>query len=428
MSRPRPTHVDESPAAPRSRAATVDGLRDLGDIRDPRVAAAFFRVPRHLFAPDGPLEAAYALDRPVDRHFARVRTAGRASATRLEAMLLEQAGVERGMRCLEIGAGYTTALLAELVGEEGEVVAVDADPHVVDRTARRVAAAGYGRVTLIRADGEDGAPGHAPFDRVIVTSGACDVPPTWIDQLTDDGAIVVPLRIRGLTCGLVLEREDDHLVARSAQVWGFVPLRGAAACAEHLVTVGAREIALRFDGERPGDTDALAGALDTPRVEAWSGVRIGLGKPFELLELWLASVLDGFCLLSVNPTRDSGRVDPAHRVACPAMAGAGGLAHLALRRTGPIAEFGAHGYGPDAARLAEEIAEQVRVWDRYHRGGPGPRITVHPAGDAAGPTDAGRLPDGRVIARRHVRVAVRWPSPTGPGFVPHPCYDTLHVG
>jgi len=427
MSRPRPTDVDDGSAAARLRAAMVDGLRERGDIRDPRVAAAFGRVPRHLFAPGRPVEAAYALDPDGPAH-AHGAPAGRVSAAQLDALLLEQAGLERGMRCLEVGAGHTTALLAELVGPEGEVVAVDPDPEVIDLTARRIAAAGYRRVTLHRADAEHGAPEHAPFDRVIVTSGACDIPPAWIDQLTDDGAIVVPLRIRGLTCALVLEREDGHLVARSAKVWGFVPMRGAETCEEHLVTLGGRGGVLRFDGERPADPGPLAAALAAPRAEAWSGVRIGCGKPFELLELWLASVLDGFCLLSVDPGHGSGRVDPAHRVACPAMAAAGGLAHLALRSTGEVAEFGAHGYGPDAARLAEELAEQVRVWDRYHRGGLGPRITIHPAGDAAGPGEAGRLPDGRVIARRHVRVAVRWPSPTGPGFTPRQRYGTPRAG
>ncbi|MEV5411344.1 methyltransferase, FxLD system [Thermopolyspora sp. NPDC052614] len=379
MPGPRPADVNDGSTAVRLRAAMVEGLRELGDIRDPRVAAALSRVPRHLFAPDEPLEAAYALDRLVTRRDAHGMAVGSISAPQVQAMMLEQAGIERGMRCLEIGSGgYNAALMAELVGDGGEVTTLDIDPGVIDRAGRSLAAAGYPRVNLVLGDGEEGAPEHAPFDRVIVTAGAWDIPPAWIDQLAEDGAIVVPLRVRGLTRSVVLEREDDHLVVRSAKVCGFVPMRGAGAHAEHVLLLRGREIGLRFDEEWPGDANLLDGALDTPRAEAWSGVRIGLTKPFDLLELWLATVLDGFCLLSVDPDLDTGLVAPANRVACPAMASSGSFAYLAMRRGHHTAEFGAHAYGPDAARLAEELAEQVRVWDRDHRGGPGPRITIHP--------------------------------------------------
>jgi protein-L-isoaspartate(D-aspartate) O-methyltransferase len=61
--------------------------------------------------------------------------------------------------------------------------------------------------------------------------------------------------------------------------------------------------------------------------------------------------------------------------------------------------------GRDAATLAETVAEQVRVWDRDHRGGPGPRIAAYPAG-----TPEERLPDGLTITKRHVRVIISWPS------------------
>lgn len=462
MSRPRPTDVDDDSAAARLRAAMVRGLRELGDIRDPRVAAAFSRVPRHLFAPGEPLEAAYALDRLVTRRDAHAIEVGCISAPQMQAMMLEQAGIERGMRCLEIGSGgYNAALMAELAGDEGEVTSVDIDPEVIDRTARCLAQAGYRRVNLVLADGEDGAPEHAPYDRVIVTAGAWDIPPAWIDQLADGGTITVPLRIRGLTRSLALEREDDHLIARSAKPCGFAPMHGVGAQAEHLLLLRNREIGLRFDDEWPGDAARLDRALGTPRAEAWSGVRIGLTKPFDLLELWLATVLDGFCLLSVDPDLDTGLVAPANRVACPATARPGGFAYLAVRRDHRTVEFGAHAFGPDAARLAEELAEQVRVWDRDHRGGPGPCISVHPrvapapdsyalpapgraaarhpaaasaTGVAAPPErpappharPAVRLPQHRIITRRHVHVAVAWPSPTRPGTSPRVFRD--HVG
>jgi len=100
------------------------------------------------------------------------------SAPWLQAMMLAQAQLAPGMRVLEIGSGgYNAALLAELVGEEGEVTTVDIDPEVVDRARCCLEAAGYRRVTVVLADAEGGIPDHAPYDRVIVTAGAWDMPP-----------------------------------------------------------------------------------------------------------------------------------------------------------------------------------------------------------------------------------------------------------
>lgn len=56
-------------------------------------------------------------------------------------------------------------------------------------------AVGYSRVNVVLADAENGVPEHAPYDRIIVTVGAWDVPPAWLEQLADGGRIVVPLRM-----------------------------------------------------------------------------------------------------------------------------------------------------------------------------------------------------------------------------------------
>ena len=59
---------------------------------------------------------------------------------------------------------------------------------------------GYDRiVTVITADGEHGVPGHAPYDRIVVTVQAADIPPAWVHQLKEGGRLVVPLRMRGMT-------------------------------------------------------------------------------------------------------------------------------------------------------------------------------------------------------------------------------------
>lgn len=72
---------------------------------------------------------------------------------------------------------------------------------------------------------------------------------------------------------------------------------------------------------------------------------------------------------------------------------------------GTVRELGAYAHGPEAAEAAEEFVDQVRLWDRDHRHGPGPRLTVHPAD-----TPDTELPTGLVIDRRHTRIAISWPD------------------
>jgi protein-L-isoaspartate(D-aspartate) O-methyltransferase len=406
----------ESAHADALRGKLVAELVTTGTIVSKEVEAAFHAVPRHLFAPGAALEDAYAAFSVVvakrDEHGTTISSV---SAPSVQAVMLEQAGLRPGMRCLEIGSGgYNAALMAELVGAGGEVTTVDIDPDITDRARTFLTETGYGdRVNVVLGDGEEGCPEHAPYDRTIVTVGAWDIPPAWTDQLADDGTLTVPLRMRGLTRSITFAREADHLVSRSAKICGFVTMQGAGAHRERLLLLRGEEIGLRFDEELSADPDALNGALDTPRTEVRTGVTIGRAVPFDTLQMWLATALDGFCLLSVDPKLDTGLVAPQNRMACPAVVQGGSFAYLALRKLNDdpdepdrtTFEFGAHGFGPEAAALAETMARQIRVWDRDHRAGPGPLITVHPA-----VTADEQLPEGRVITKRHVRVVISWPS------------------
>ncbi|MEV7970541.1 methyltransferase, FxLD system [Sphaerisporangium sp. NPDC088356] len=404
----------DSTRADELRGRLADELVAEGLIVSKQIEAAFRTVPRHLFAPEAALEEAYAQDIVVTKRDEPGITISSVSAPQIQAMMLEQAALHPGMRCLEIGSGgYNAALMAELVGEDGEVTTVDIDLDVIDRARLCLTEAGYTRVNVVLADGEDGCAEHAPYDRLIVTAGSWDIPPAWVHQLADGGTITVPLRMRGLTRSITFVRAGDHLVSRSAKICGFVKMQGAGAHAERLLLLRGKEIGLRFDDAWPVDADLLKGALDTTRVEAWSGVTVGRMEPFDTLQLWLATALEGFCLITVDGTLDTGLVAPVNRIASPAVVDAGSFAYLALRPVDEATvEFGAHAFGPDAAALAEALAQQIRVWDHDHRGGPGPRIAAYPAD-----TPDEQLPDGFVITKRHVRVIISWPA-AGQG-VPH---------
>ena len=120
--------MDHAPGrADELRAAMVRALRDEGVIVSGPVAAAFAAVPRHLFAPGESLAAAYAPHGTVvPRRDADGLLLSVIPAPNIQAMKLEPAGIEPGMRVLEVGSGgYNAALIAELAGPGGHVTTVD---------------------------------------------------------------------------------------------------------------------------------------------------------------------------------------------------------------------------------------------------------------------------------------------------------------
>src|SRR5260370_13377992 len=139
--------------------------------------------------------------RVVDRaHFcldAEGRPLPQTSAPEMVARMLRLLDVQPGNHVLEIGtgSGYSTALLAELVGPTGSVVSIDVDLDMTQRAARLLAEAGYHNIVLVTADGRSGYRSHAPFDRLIAWAAAASlVPQAWCDQTRPGATLVVPVR------------------------------------------------------------------------------------------------------------------------------------------------------------------------------------------------------------------------------------------
>ncbi|HEX5402312.1 MAG TPA: methyltransferase, FxLD system [Pseudonocardiaceae bacterium] len=393
------------------RAAMVEHLRAQGELRTDAVIRAFATVPREAFAPEAALEKVYDRDDVViTKRDENGLALSSVSAPRIQAMMLEQAGIRPGMRVLEIGSGgYNAALIAELVGPDGQVTTVDIDPFVVDRARRYLDQAGYRQVRVLLVDAEGGVPEYAPFDRIIVTAGAADIPPAWTDQLTQDGVLVVPLRLRGLTRSVALAREDEHLVSKSYQLCGFVPIQGSGANAERLVLLHGEDIALRLDGGQSADAAALSAALSSPRIVRPSGVQVGGFEPFDDLDLFLATELEDFGLLVATAAGiDTGLVERSTRMGAKTALAEGSFAYRASQASSPERtsfEFVVYGHGPDAEVLAARYVEAISEWDRTHRHGPGARIEVFPAG-----TPDARIGAGRLIEKKHTRVLISWPT------------------
>jgi protein-L-isoaspartate(D-aspartate) O-methyltransferase len=178
------------------RNRMVDHIEAAGHLPSSSVEQALRTVPRHLFVPEASVEDAYANKAITTKPGGPGgRPASCASVPTVVAMMLGQLDAQPGDRILEIGAGtgYNAALVAELVGETGQVSTIDIYRDVAEQARRALDETGYGRVHVITGDGALGAQDRAPFDRIIVTVGPWDLPPAWFGQLAPGGRLVVPL-------------------------------------------------------------------------------------------------------------------------------------------------------------------------------------------------------------------------------------------
>lgn len=413
-----------------ARTAMIEKLWELNALRSDRVAAVFSAVDRHAFAPGVPLDEVYAATTAVktkwDEHGSAVSSI---SAPQIQAFMLEQADIRPGMRVLEVGSGgVNAAMVAELVGEAGSVVTMDIDPEVTGRARELLDAAGYSRVRVECGDAEHGLPEVGLFDVILVTVGCWDIPPAWKEQLVEGGRLVVPLRMRGITRSLALERQGDQLVTRSAETCGFVKIQGQGAHQERMLLLLGDKIALRFDDDTfPVNPNQLNRVLATDRADAWSGVTVAGMESFDSLRLWLATVLPGFCLLAVDsdydPAADHGPVmaeEGGRWFPSAHLHGSGNsFAYLASRRLRPgVFELGAHAFGPHANAAAEQMAEEIRVWNSDYRRGPDPVIGIwhhdtpdHLLYQTDKSAQSGSPSTVTVIDKRHTRVTISWPNP-----------------
>ncbi|HEY7880321.1 MAG TPA: methyltransferase domain-containing protein, partial [Streptosporangiaceae bacterium] len=181
------------------RERLVAEVLQTSGIGDERIAAALRDVPRHLFLPHLPPQDAYLDDAIVTKRDADGQPISSSSQPAIMAIMLDQLTLAPGQRVLEIGAGtgYNAALMRHIVGSAGTVISVDIDADLVGRAREHLASAGYPDVTVVAADGADGYPAGAPYDRVIATVGVSDLAPAWLDQAGPGARIVVPLDVRG---------------------------------------------------------------------------------------------------------------------------------------------------------------------------------------------------------------------------------------
>jgi len=205
--------------AGRSREALVELIEAAG-VRDRRVLEAFRRVDRAGFVPAGWAERANE-DRPIPIPHRQVTT-----QPSLIARMVAGLRLAGGERVLEVGTGlgFQTAILAMLARE---VFSIERFSELAAQARRNLDAVGVSGVTVVVGDGTRGLSEHAPFDAVLVSAAAPEVPEPLVEQLAEGGRLVHPVGPGGYETVIAYRKGGGRLV-EEAQLTpaSFVPLVG----------------------------------------------------------------------------------------------------------------------------------------------------------------------------------------------------------
>ena len=393
------------------RRALVAELERRKLIRSPGVREAFLAVPRESFVPEFAaregLEAVYRDEAILTKSGRHGVPLSSSSQPAIMALMLEQLGLEEGMRVLEVGAGtgYNAALLSLLVGMEGRVVSVDVDAQVAAEARRALRDGGY-RVRIVHADGRAGFAKTAPYDRIIVTASADAISRAWFEQLADDGLLEVPLRLGSLGAqGIpVFRKTPAGFRSLRAVAGGFMPLRSGDDEGDEpprepslLVTDLSRdrsEPLLQLSGaalgtlSQPARRRLVATALGEPRRR-----RLGLRGDHGALGLYLSLTLPKSRLVTGFADFGNGRrTTDFGPPGIGAISRDGGSLALIVARAGRPKVEALNAYGGSAAE--EFLLESVRGWaDRSRPSVSDLEITV-------------------TYEENHSRLRLRWPRPT----------------
>ncbi len=288
------------------RQKLVDYLKSQGNIRSSQVEAAFRAVPRHVFVPGTDIEQVYSDTYILTKQQDGVPISS-SSQPAVMAIMLEMLAIQPEQRILEIGAGtgYNAALLAHIVGKTGSVVTIDIDDDIVAAAREHLDTAGFTQVQAISRDGGFGYPDAAPYDRVIATASASDIPPAWREQLKPGGRLVLPFRFTSLTTQhwlfadqtlLAFEHAGDHLLCTDTYMGGFLPLRGTFAQQSESQIQLAPDGSLTMATFSSADADSVSALLKGPYQDDVLNVRV---THLELLglRLWLAWRDNSYCEL-----------------------------------------------------------------------------------------------------------------------------------
>lgn len=211
-----------------AQAKLVRSLRR--EITDERVLLAMERTPRELFVPKASRHLAYE-DIPLP--IGEDQTISQPFIVALMTQYLELKGDEKVLE-IGTGSGYQAAILAQL---GRHIITVERHKNLADKARERLRNLGLVNVVVHLAGETLGWPDDAPYDAIVVTAGALDIPPVLIEQLAHKGRMVIPIGSRyeqDLKQGI---KEKDKLKVASLGPCRFVPLIGEGAWVEEEISL-----------------------------------------------------------------------------------------------------------------------------------------------------------------------------------------------
>jgi protein-L-isoaspartate(D-aspartate) O-methyltransferase len=169
-----------------ARQLMVDSQLRARGVSDPRVLSAMLTVPRHRFVPEPYRSQAYE-DHPLP-----IGDDQTISQPYIVALMLESLQLIPTDKVLEVGtgSGYVTALLAELAQQ---VLTIERHPALAEGAREVLAELGYNNARVVTGDGALGLPASAPFDAILVSAAAPDLPAALLTQLSDSGRMIIPV-------------------------------------------------------------------------------------------------------------------------------------------------------------------------------------------------------------------------------------------
>jgi protein-L-isoaspartate(D-aspartate) O-methyltransferase len=204
----------------KERLAMVEEQLRRRNIFDGRVLQAMSKVPRHSFVSTDYQSAAYE-DRPLS--IGEGQTISQPYMVAIMTQSLELKGKERVLE-IGTGSGYQTAILAEL---SQFVFTVERIPALMQKAQWTLEALGYTNIFFLTEDGTKGWPEKGPFEGIMVTAGAPEIPKTLLAQLAEGGRLVIPVGPRYTQTLYKVTHKGNRFQEEDITGCVFVPLLGA---------------------------------------------------------------------------------------------------------------------------------------------------------------------------------------------------------
>ena len=200
----------------------VDYWKEFNVIKDKRVLDAFKKILRENFVGDSNIPQSYE-DRPLPI------SCGQTISQPTTVMIMTEAlELKKGDKVLEVGAGsgYQAALISEIVGKTGKVVTTEIIPELADFAMQNLKKCSIKNVIVVLHDGSCGYEKETPYDAIIITAAAPEIPKCLIEQLKDGGRLVAPVGPLHSQEMIKLTKKKGKFIEERLGNFVFVPLRG----------------------------------------------------------------------------------------------------------------------------------------------------------------------------------------------------------